>query len=301
MDSSLCLNCIASPAKYDDFNSLVMSLTNELRDAIYKLNVASKVTSSKIVFMHYKNSTDECDTGRLLVVMVDNKSGFRFDDKLVPEEEQHVNINALKQAALFDLELFDEIYPDAPDNDTYLKFIQGSSTGAFFKNAFGCEIKADNGRSVEELYRALSDYQAKNKLTNDFYEDARGKVTEVFKCAAKSKTNKQVSLKELAVIVEASLPKDSKLPGTFLNFVNRNYSVNEIIEPTSHSANAADWVKIEARDESFKAQIYRPQIGAHGSGKTVEYDVENFRLTLNVEDEATRISLARLVVGQENE
>ncbi len=282
------------------FKNLVKLLMDELVEAAEEAG-AHKVAGANIVFMHYRSSVDASHTGRLLVVMVDNKSGFKFDEKLIPEEEQHVNISALKQAALFDLALFDEIYPQAPDRDTYLKFIQGSSTGAFFKNAFGCEIKADNGRSVDELYRALFDYQAKNKLSNDFYEEARSKLTEAFKNAANSITNKQVSLRELAVIVESTLPEGSDLTGTFLNFVNRNYSVNEIIEPTKQSANAADWVDVEAKDESFKAHIYRAQIGAHGSGKTVEYDIDNHRLTFSVEDEVMRDSLSRLVSGQGDE
>ncbi len=282
------------------FKSLVKLLMDELVEAAEEAG-AHKVAGANIVFMHYKSSAKVKDTGRLLVVMVDNKSGFKFDDKLIPEEEKHVNISALKQAALFDLALFDEIYPDPPNRDTYLKFIQGSSTGAFFKNAFGCEIKADNGRSVDELYRALFDYHSKNELSNDFYEDARSKITEAFKNAAKSITKKQVSLRELAVIVESSLPKGSELSGTFLNFVNRNYSVNEIIEPTKQSAGAADWVDIKARDESFKAKIYRSQIGADGSGKTVEYNIDTHRLSLDVEDAVTRDALERLVAGQTDE
>jgi hypothetical protein len=88
-----------------------------------------------------------------------------------------------------------------------------------------------------------------------------------------------VSLKAIGTIIDSALPSNSGLAGTFVRFVNDNeFEINSHIEPTVNSVDAENWVKVDAADESFKAKIYRQRIGAPGSGKPVEYDIDNNKL-----------------------
>jgi nucleoid-associated protein YejK len=258
---------------------------------------ASKVAGGNIIFMHYKSLEAE-DIGRLLAIMVDKKEGFDFDENLIPTDSKHINLEALRQAALFDLTLFESIYPNVPEDETYLKFIKGNSTGEFFKKAFGCEVKVDNGRSVNELRKALVDFQEHNKLTEQFYERANKSLESLLAKAAKSKDS--IAVTRLFDAIEAHLPEGSSLKGTFGDFVNtREYEINHHIEPTDQNVKDGKWVDVNASDESFKAKIYRSKIGASGSGKLVEYDEDKFQLILNVTDDSTRKALSRLVKKDE--
>ncbi|MFT6584802.1 MAG: nucleoid-associated protein YejK [Cognaticolwellia sp.] len=257
----------------------------------------SKVAGGNIIFMHYK-SLETGDIGRLLAIMVDKKDGFDFDENLIPTDSQHINLEALRQAALFDLTLFEATYPEVPEDETYLKFIKGNSTGEFFKKAFGCEIKVDNGRSVSELRKALVDFQEHNKLSEQFYDGANKTLESMLAKAAKSKDS--IAVTSLFDAIESHLPEGSSLKGTFGNFVNtREYEINHHIEPTDQNVKDGKWVDVNASDESFKAKIYRSKIGASGSGKLVEYDEEKCQLILNVTDKNTRKALSKLVKKDE--
>ncbi|WP_181725311.1 nucleoid-associated protein [Vibrio paracholerae] len=177
------------------FSELVKKFMDSLVAAAKEVGV-HKVAGGNIVFMHYKGHEDT-DIGRLLAIWVTKKDGFDFDEEsLVPKDSSHLNLDALRQAALFDLTLFDEVYPNVPTDDTYLKFIKGTSTGAFFKTAFGCdERNAGNVDSIKNLRHAVSDYQDRYQLSNDFYMDATAKVETLLEVAQKS--GKPISLSTL--------------------------------------------------------------------------------------------------------
>lgn len=275
-----------------EFTTLANLFMNELVYAARDAG-AHKVTGGNIVFMHYKGH-EVGDLGRLLAVMVTKKEGFDFDEKsLIPKDSTHINLDAMRQAALFDLTLFDAIYPETPDSETYLKFIKGSSTAEFFKVAFGCnENNADNARSVEQMREAIADFQEKHSLTSNFYDSARKSVDAILEKAAKDK--KPVSVNTLFDAVESNLPDNSHLKGTFGSFVNENnYEINQHIEPTLDSVKKGKSINIEAGDKSFSANIIRNKIGSIGSGKAVEYS--DGQLILNVADDKTRNELEKLV------
>ncbi len=275
-----------------EFTTLANLFMNELVYAARDAG-AHKVTGGNIVFMHYKGHEID-DLGRLLAIMVTKKEGFDFDEKsLIPKDSTHINLDAMRQAALFDLTLFDAIYPEIPDSETYLKFIKGSSTAEFFKVAFGCnENNSDNARSVEQMREAIADFQEKHSLTSNFYDSARKSVDAILEEAAKDK--KPVSVNTLFDAVESSLPDNSHLKGTFGSFVNENnYEINQHIEPTLDSVKKGKSINIEAGDKSFSANIIRNKIGSVGSGKAVEYS--DGQLILNVADDKTRNELEKLV------
>ncbi len=96
------VNFILKKITFEKIVSLFMdSLVAKAREA-----GVSKIAGGNIIFMHYK-SLDTGDIGRLLAIMVDKKEGFDFDENLIPTDSQHINLDALRQAALFDLTLFD--------------------------------------------------------------------------------------------------------------------------------------------------------------------------------------------------
>lgn len=283
---------LAYISKNVTFEQLVANLMNGLKSAAIDIGV-HKVAGGNIVFMHYVNSETD-DLGRMLAIMVNNKDGFNFDDELIPTDVKLINIDALRQAAYFDLNLFESTYPNKPLNDTYLRFIEGNSKGEFFKKAFGCEVKADNTRSKEQLFDAIEKFQETNGLSNRFYYSALEKVDAKFAKAAKDR--KPVSLNELASIIESQLPSGSTLQGTFASFVNNNnFEVNDFIEPTNFAVEADKWVDVKADDESFKAKVYRTKVGSLGSGSPVEFDEKNNKLILVVRDPETRNALKKLV------
>lgn len=156
-----------------DFSGLVSSMMQQLVIAARESG-AHKLTGGSILFMHYKSHEND-DLGRLLAILVDKKDGFDFDEvSLVPKNTPHLNLDALRQAALYDLTLFELIYPEIPKEDTYLQFIKGNSSASFFKSAFGCdERNTDNVLSVDQLRVALSDFDEKHNIGSAFYENAK--------------------------------------------------------------------------------------------------------------------------------
>ncbi|MEX9625581.1 hypothetical protein CYK57_00111 [Actinobacillus pleuropneumoniae] len=281
------------------FSVLVEKFMDSLVSSAKEVGV-HKVSGGNIVFMHYK-SHEDTDIGRLLAIWVTKKDGFDFDkESLVPKDSSHLNLDALRQAALFDLTLFDEVYPKIPSDDTYLKFIKGASGGAFFKIAFGCdERNVGNVDSIKNLRQAVSDYQDKYKLSNDFYMEASAKVEKLLETAQKN--GKPISLSTLCNAVDGLLPDDSLLKGTFESFVNNSgYEINHHIEPTLNSVKAGQTIEVVAGDKSFSAKILKKQIGPAGSGHLVEY--EDGRLTFLIVDQEQKKELVKLVTANtENE
>ncbi|ARD24152.1 nucleoid-associated protein [Shewanella japonica] len=274
------------------FTELVTLLMASLVDAAKDAG-AYKVAGGNIVFMHYKGH-EEDDTGRLMAMMVDKKDGFNFDEHLVPTDSEHINLEAMRQAALFDLALFDSTYPEIPQEETYLKFIKGASKGLFFREAFGCVIRAENAHSVTQLYDALSAFQLQNDLPESFYNNAFTSLDAILSKAAKDK--KSVPATVLYEAIEGALELDSPLRGTFQTFVNTNgFEINHHIEPTTNSVDAERWIDIQAVDESFMAKVFKKSIGQAGTGEVVQYDPENHKLILQISDEKTQKSLLKLM------
>ncbi len=274
------------------FSTLVEKFMDSLVASAKDVGV-HKISGGNIVFMHYKSYAESDDVGRLLAIWVTKKEGFDFqEDSLLPKDSSHLNLDAMRQAALFDLTLFDEVYPKVPEEDTYLKFIKGTSSGAFFKVAFGCDEKnADNVDSIKNFRQAVSDYQDRHGLSNDFYMDATNKVETLISKAQKS--GKPVSLSTLCHAVDGLLAEDSPLKGTFETFINNSgYEINHHIEPTLNSVKAGQAIEVSAGDKSYTAKILRNQVGCAGSGCVVEY--EDGRLTFLIEDENQKKELLKL-------
>lgn len=290
------------PARLENYISENIDFEALAGDILTRLvNEANESSGNKsrignVVFMHYKGP-DEDDLGRFLIILVNKKDGFDFDANLIPKDSKHINLDALRQAALVDLTLFDVEYKPGILQKSYLRFIKGSSQDEFFKKAISCVVKADNGESVQQLFKALADFQEEHKLPDSFYNRASEKLTDKLERSAKLKS--EVSLVELSAAVDLFLDERPELKGAFNTFVNiREYPVNHYIEPTRQSVENEKWIELQAQDSSFKAKISRRNIGAAGSGAEVEYDTDNHKLTFNIASADSRALLAKLVVKE---
>ncbi|EGQ9830748.1 nucleoid-associated protein [Vibrio vulnificus] len=288
---------IASSIGEKDFIELVKALTMELKDAIFDLKVASKVASSKIVFMHYK-STKNDDFGRILAVMVDKKSGFDFTEgSLLPKQAEHVNLEALKQAVSIDVDLFDSCYPEAPDAEAYLRFIRGSSSAAYFRKAFGCEEKSDNGESLDNLFNAIELYTSTYKLDQEFGYQAEEKLLK-FVVDLKESSKSSFSIDQAASVIESVLPADRKeLENTFVAFVNQNeLMINQYIEPTNKQVSDHLWIDFSDQDNGLIARIHSTvEIAMKGQGSDVEYNPSTRRLEIKVKNTRVREKIERMI------
>ncbi|MCV6612859.1 MAG: nucleoid-associated protein [Amphritea sp.] len=295
-EESLVSDCfMAFSEKKKSFLGMADSIMKRLRDSADNVSW-SNVSGGSVVFMQYRYK-GEGDLGKVLVIMVDKKDGFDFDGDLVPKNADHINIDAIRQAALIDLEGFVKSYPEVPENDTYLKFIQGISKGAFFTEALGCEKKPDNKRSVQELTLAIDAFSDKHGLPPSFYNKATKDVDFALEQASKNK--KAVSLDKISQIIEAALPDNVKLTGTFRKFVNAGFSVDEFFEPTSQSVEKERWVEVESSNNSFKLRVYKKKVGGSGSGAEVEFNEDESTVLIKIKDPKALSSLKRLVESED--
>lgn len=281
----------------EDFTALVHSFAYELKKAIFDLKVSSKVASSKIVFMHYK-STQNDDFGRLLAVMVDKKSGFDFTEgSLLPKPAQHINLESLKQAISIDLDLFDTCYPEQPENEAYLKFIRGSSSATYFRVAFGCKEKSDNGESLNNLYQAIDSYATINNLGFDFCIEAEEKLTK-FVTKVKESNKSSFSIDQAAIVIETALPESRKeLENTFSTFVNESeLLINHYIEPTVHQIKEHQWIDFSDEHNGLIARVHSSiEIGKKNEGKDVEFNESTRKLEIKIKDAKTREKIIRMI------
>ncbi len=164
-------------------DGLVRRITSETMNKL-----GSIISESNLVFVHYIRSDEDQEQGgrgRLLVVMVDKKGVFDFDKNLTPRKFESIDTEALRQAAAYDLTMFDAVYPENT-GEPYLHFIDGRSKSEFFKEALGCQKDIDNKKSASETLRALKDFYLEHDYEPDVCEKLEEKVEELFKKKRKS-------------------------------------------------------------------------------------------------------------------
>ncbi|WP_447879942.1 nucleoid-associated protein [Serratia fonticola] len=252
--------------KFENLSKIIMEK--------FKLNSNSEeligsLVGGSIVFLYYK-SLEPDDLGKLLIVMVDKRSAFDFEEvSLIPRRLNPIDTDALRQAAMFDLTLFDECYPDN-DSQSYVDFIQGKSQSDFFKDSLGCTKDVDNKRSISELFRAIESFVLQNSLGRAVREDADALVREFLDSKARNKTDKSVGIEEIQSIIDKCLPRNSIHKGTFKDYVNDNdFKVDAQFEPTIYSAKNALTINVTDSDKNFEIKILRGAIGDEKSNKPV--------------------------------
>lgn len=227
------------------------------------------LVGGNIVFMHYKTFGDEEDHGRLMIVMVDKKGAFEFEEEtLQPRKLQPIDTEALRQAAMFDLTLFSEVHPKK-EGAAYLHFIDGRSKADFFKTALGCDITVSNQQSVSNVFDAIRKFSNENKLGPLFLK----KITEKVYEHIEKNLGKQVSLTEIQQVIDKGLPTGHKLTGKFAKYANENgFQINAIFEATRQSLEKSISIKITDFNSNYSVSVKAASIGYVGSDKPVQVD-----------------------------
>ncbi|HDW2131315.1 TPA: nucleoid-associated protein [Yersinia enterocolitica] len=268
------------------FKTLVQSILSKIKVIVSNDGrILSGLKNNNIIFIHYKTTGDESDFGRLLIVMVDKKSGFDFESvALTPKKLSPIDTDALRQAALFDLTLFDITYPDN-NGESYVKFIQGKSKSDFFKDALGCKREIDNNRSIQELFDAIFSFANERNLLIPIRDKIEETVREFLNNKYKSQDNRSVTLKDIQKKVDSCLPEEHPARGQFTTFVNeKEYRIDDVFEPTQNAAKNASSFKFTDEDQNFTCQVRKSAVGTKNSRKPVKLDRVNRCLILPLSD-----------------
>nr|WP_272884272.1 nucleoid-associated protein [Stutzerimonas stutzeri] len=241
----------------------------------------TSLVGGNVVFMHYKNTGEEDDDGRLLIVMVDKKGAFEFDEKtLEPRRLQPIDTDALRQAAMFDLTLFSEVYP-GKDGAAYLHFIEGRSKAEFFKLALGCDSKASNKESVQNIFEAIKHFSAINSLKN---KDQALITEKVYEYIGKN-IGKQVDLKEIQHVIDSNLPTNHQAVGKFSKFANENgFQINSVFEATAYTLNQSVSLKITDFQSNYVINIKAASIGYSDKPVIVDSELNYLKIPLSDAD-----------------
>lgn len=256
--------------KSNEFIDLSKAIIDKLKHNANNATRVAQLQGGSVVFIHYKSAEPE-DLGKLLIVMVDKQSAYDFEsDKLTPTRLNPVNTDALRQAAMFDLTLFEASYPDN-NGDSYVHFLQGKSKSDFFKDALGCRHDSDNKRSIQQLFKAIDVFADKNSLGRVLRDTIDSEVKSFLEQKSKDKHgNKSVKIEDVSKIIDNCLNDSHKCKGSFVDFVNINgYQIDPQFEPTPKAAENALTIEVADNDNNFKLKIMRGAIGNEKSNKPV--------------------------------
>ncbi|EOV7492884.1 nucleoid-associated protein [Proteus mirabilis] len=240
-----------------------------------------------MVFIHYCNEGEEEDLGRLLVVMVDKKDVFDFGAGLVPTRFKSIDVDTLRQAVLYDLTLFDSVYPDHIEehqDKAYLRFISGRSKGQFFQEALGTNDMIDNTVSVSSVFDAIEQFGKELGLRTAHIRKLRDEV----ELLITNKKGKQVSVNSVARKVIANLPdgNDEITAEDFVMFINENdYKISEIFDVTRGQLQKATNIEGQKGQDYFY-RIKRSALGdIDDEEKSIRYDARTRTIYIEVQDE----------------
>lgn len=254
----------AAERKFRSFaDTIMVSLKTEADET-----GATRSHDGNVVIMHY-TTQEEDDLGRILIVYLDKKSMFDFDQNLRPEKLEPIDTTAIKQAALIDLNLMSVCYP-RNDGEAYLRFIEGSSKGVFFKTAIGCDDKIDNKRSVEETHRALDSFIETHGIDLALSEKLRDGLDALMR-EHSSPSSEPLNIEKIQNRLDSILPENSSAKGTFQAYVNDNeFQVNSWFSPTIQIAKKAGKIVLKDVNQSYSVEVSKNSIGNMASGKPVK-------------------------------
>ncbi|RAW92483.1 MULTISPECIES: nucleoid-associated protein [unclassified Photorhabdus] len=268
-----------------DFESFVSGLMTNVQIEANGEN-RGRLSGGEVVFIHYKLDNDMDSHGKLFIIMVDKKNVFNFDDELIPTELSSVDMDALRQAAMLDLTLFNKIYPNN-DGDPYLQVISGKSSSSFFKRALGCNEKLDNARSIEQLYKAIKDFSKLKKLTPVETAKVLEATAALMDKKSKDNNDKKISINDIQKIFEDRIEKRKIGSNDFVQFVNINsYLIDDFFEPTIHSGKCFGEVNIISSNKDYNCKFSLNVISDDpNSNSKVFYDRNNGYLRINLSNE----------------
>lgn len=256
--------------KKNEFIVLSKAIIEKLKQNANNETRVAQLQGGSVVLIHYKSS-DPDDLGKLLIVMVDKQSAYDFDtDKLTPTRLNPINTDALRQAAMFDLTLFEASYPENK-GDSYVHFLQGKSKSDFFKDSLGCRHDSDNKRSIQQLFNAIDIFVSKNSLGRVLRDTIDNEVKILLEKKSRDKSgNKSVKIEDISKVIDQCLTESHQCKGTFVDFVNINgFQIDPQFEPTPKAAESALTIEVADNDNNFKLKIMRGAIGDEQSNKPV--------------------------------
>lgn len=257
----------------------------------------TSLSDAYVVFVHYKTSSDEGDDGRLLVVLLDKKGVFNFNNQYEPKNRDSIDIDALKQAAMVDITLFKQLYPSR-DGDAYLQFIKGSQSSDFFKEALDCGKSIENTASVDALFLALDQFSDEHGLGIAIHNKVQKRIEDKLSEYAKSK--EPVSIDYIQGWVDECLADGHHAKGKFSEHVNSNgYQVNEWTVPTPKSIDKAGSFIIQDERKSYTCKVNKGTVGAHDSDKKVKLTKDHGYLMIPLSEDEREEILKR--VGEHGE
>jgi nucleoid-associated protein len=240
-----------------------------------------------MVFIHYCNEGEEDDFGRLLVVMVSKKDVFDFGAGLIPTQFKSIDVDTLRQAVLYDLTLFDTVYPDHVEENqdkAYLRFISGRSKGQFFQEALGAKDMIDNKVSVASIFDAIDKFGKSLHLRVTHIRKLQDEV----ELLVQSKKGKQISINSVARKIIANLP-DRDIDTTaedFIAFINENdYKISEVFDVTRGQLEKATNIEGQKGQDYFY-RIKKSALGTVGDrDKCIRYDARTRTIYIEVQDD----------------
>jgi nucleoid-associated protein YejK len=270
----------------ETFYKTATSLMERLRSSLNDEN-RGNTQVGHMIFIHYRNLDADEDLGRLLVVMVDKKDAFDFGKGLVPTKFKSIDVEALRQAVLYDLTLFDTVYPEhvAENQDkAYLRFISGKSKGQFFKEALGTENMVDNKASVSNIFDAIDMFGESLNLHKAYTSKLKDEV----ELLIQEKKGKQISINSVAKKIIANLPEkhDAITVDDFVGFINENeYKISEIFDVTSNQLQKA--TNIEGKKgHDYYYRIKKSALGnMKDTEKCIKYDARTRMIYIEVQDD----------------
>ncbi len=280
-----------------DFDLFIRALCKSLERAG---NVTERkgLVGGNIVFVHY-TSFEENDLGHILVVMLGNQSGFEFDSNLQPKSLTSINISDLKQAALFDLNLFSAVYPNVGE-DAYLRFIQAGSKSAFIQDALGCKKSQSNKDSADGVITALRGFVKEHKIPLTLRDAIETSIQDLFFKKAKSKTDRVIRLAEIQNVVDDLLPLDSPHRNQFATYVNAHEcEINDFFEVASITAKSLLEVVLSDSSRNYECRIKSTSVGTETSGKPIVVDDDYQYLRVKLSEESSLV--LRQLLGHSDE
>lgn len=237
----------------NDFEGLVSSIVENLKGQAALKNPTP--AGGAVIFIHYHKNTEQESLGQIFVIMVNDTKSFNFSKGLVPTKFPTIDTDALRQAALIDLTLFDELYPST-DGEPYVQFINGKSSSNFFKAAIGCSEELDNNRSIEGVRMALRDFCQLKNLSAITKVQLLKNFDSLMTEKAKNKINKTITLKEMEAVVDKALPENSPDKNKFEQFaLHGKYKINECFEPSRFSAGKFGKLDLIDSENDYKISV----------------------------------------------
>ncbi|EJK2107552.1 nucleoid-associated protein [Vibrio cholerae] len=268
------------------FESMARNMMERLKSSLNE-DGRGNTQVGHMVFIHYCNEGEEEDLGRLLVVMVDKKDVFDFGAGLVPTRFKSIDVDTLRQAVMYDLTLFDSVYPEHVEehqDKAYLRFISGRSKGQFFQEALGTNDMIDNTVSVSSIFDAIAQFGKELGIRTAHIR----KIQDEVELLINDKKGKQVSISSVAKKVVSNLPENNDVTTAeeFVSFINANdYKISEIFDVTRGQLQKATNIEGQ-KGMDYYYRIKKSALGAvNDMEKSIRYDAGTRIIYIEIQDE----------------